>query len=74
MDARLRRPDPQREVVVVSHVTGSQQRLRQALGSFAGAAGVAVLAGLAILLAGLPVALAMRALLEVFLWFFGGRS
>jgi hypothetical protein len=40
--------------------------------SLAGAAGVALLVPFAILLAGLPIALAVRGLLEVFPWLFPG--
>lgn len=55
-------------VIDVSRPYGSERTLLQALISFAGAAGVALLVPLAILLVGLPVALAARGLLEVLFW------
>ena len=55
-------------VIDMSRPYGSQRTLLQALTSFAGAAGLALLAPFAILLVGLPIALAVRGLLEVLLW------
>lgn len=47
--------------------------LAQAIASFAGAAGIALLVPFGILLAGAPVALAVRALLELLGWLSGAR-
>ena len=57
-------------VIDVSRPYGSGRTLLQALISLAGAAGIALLVPFAILLVGLPIALAVRGLLEVFAWLF----
>jgi hypothetical protein len=51
---------------------GSERTLLQALSSLAGAAGIALLLPFAILLLGLPIALAVRGLLEAFVWLVPG--
>jgi hypothetical protein len=57
-------------VIDASRPYGSEWTLLQALITLAGAAGIALLVPLAILLVGLPIALAVRGLLEVFVWLF----
>ena len=57
-------------VIDVSRSHGSKRTLLQALVSLAGAAGIALLVPFAILLVGLPIALAVRGLVEVFVWLF----
>lgn len=57
-------------VIDVSRPHGSERTLLEALISLAGAAGIALLVPFAILLVGLPFALAIRGVLEVLLWFF----
>jgi hypothetical protein len=47
---------------------GSERTLLQALVSIAGAAGIALLVPFAILLIGMPIALAVRGLVEVLTW------
>jgi hypothetical protein len=59
-------------VIGVSGPYGSERTLLQALISLTGAAGLALLVPFAILLLGLPIALSVRGLLEVFLWLFPG--
>jgi hypothetical protein len=55
--------------VHVSPPHDSERTLLQALASLAGAAGIALLVPFAILLIGMPIALAVRGLVEVFTWF-----
>jgi hypothetical protein len=77
-DANDIRPSTAREetapgaagVINVSPRLGSEPTLRQALMSLAGASGIALLAPFAILLVGLPIALAGRGLIEVLAWLF----
>jgi hypothetical protein len=57
-------------VIDVSRPHGSERTLLQGLVSFAGAAGIALLVPFAILAVGLPIALVVRGLLEVFVWLF----
>jgi hypothetical protein len=57
-------------VIDVSRPHGSERTLLQVLVSFAGAAGIALLVPFAILVVGLPIALVVRGLLEVFVWLF----
>ena len=57
-------------VIDVSRPSGSERTLLQALISLAGAAGIALLVPFVILLMGLPIALAVRGLLEVVAWLF----
>ena len=57
-------------VIDVSRSHGSERTLLQALVSLAGAAGISLLVPFAILVVGLPIALAVRGLLEVFAWLF----
>jgi hypothetical protein len=56
-------------VIEIARPKRSEQTLFQALISFAAAAGIVLLVPFAILLVGLPVALAIRGLLELFLLF-----
>jgi hypothetical protein len=58
-------------VIDVSRPTDGERTLLQAIVSLFGAAGVALLFGLGILLVGLPIALAVRGLLEAVGWLFG---
>jgi len=55
-------------VIDVSRPHGSERTLLQAVVSLAGATGIALLVPFAILLVGLPIALAGRGLLEVLAW------
>jgi hypothetical protein len=57
-------------VIEVSRPHGFERTLVQALVSLAGAAGIALLVPFAILVVALPIALAVRGLLEVFIWLF----
>jgi len=57
-------------VIDVSRRFASERTRLQALISLAGVAGIALLVPFAILLVGLPIALAARGLLEVLVWFF----
>jgi hypothetical protein len=57
-------------VIDASRPHGSERTLLQALVSVAGAGGIALLVPFAILVVGLPIALAVRGLLEVFAWLF----
>jgi hypothetical protein len=57
-------------VIDVPRPHGSERTLLQALVSLAGAAGIALLVPFAIVVVGLPIALAVRGLLELFLWLF----
>jgi hypothetical protein len=57
-------------VIDVSRPLHSERTVLQALISLAGAAGIALLVPFAILLVGLPVALAVRGLLEALAWLF----
>jgi hypothetical protein len=59
------------DVVDVSRPAHGDRTFLQALVSLFGAAGLALLMGGAILLIGLPVALAVRGLLEAISWLFG---
>jgi hypothetical protein len=63
--------DPDRNIIDVSRPASAERTFLQGLVSLAGAAGIALLAPFAILLLGLPVALALRGLLEVIGWLFG---
>jgi hypothetical protein len=58
------------DVIDVSRPRGSERTLLHALVSLAGAAGIVLLVPFAILVVGLPIALAVRGLLEVFVWLF----
>ena len=58
------------DVIEVSHRYDSERTLLQAFISLAGAVAIAFVAPFAILLVGLPIALAVRGLLEVVVWFF----
>lgn len=60
-------------VIDVSRPYGSGRTMRGALISLAGAAGIALLFPFAILLLGLPIAVAVRGLLEVLVWLSGIR-
>lgn len=57
-------------VIDVSRSYGAERTLLQALTSFVGAAGIALLVPFVVLLAALPIALAGRGLLEVLAWLF----
>ena len=57
-------------VIDVSRPRRSERTLLQALVSLAGAGSIALLVPFAILVVGLPIALAVRGLLEVFAWLF----
>lgn len=59
-------------VIDVSSTYGFDRTMLQGHVSLAGAAGIALLVPVVILLVGLPVAFAIRALLEVLVWFFPG--
>jgi hypothetical protein len=56
-------------VIDVSRPDGSGGTFVQGLISFTGAAGIALLVPVGILLVGTPVALAVRGALELFQWF-----
>lgn len=60
-------------VIDVSLPCRSDRTLLQGLSSLAGATGIALLLPLVILLVGLPIALAVRGLLEVLVWLSGTR-
>lgn len=62
---------PMADVVAVSRPAHADRTFLQALASLFGAAGLALLMGLAILLIGLPIALVVRGLLEAISWLFG---
>jgi hypothetical protein len=57
-------------VIDVSRPHGSERTLLHVLVSFTKAAGIALLVPFAILVVGLPIALVVRGLLEVFVWLF----
>jgi hypothetical protein len=59
------------DVVAVSRPAHADRTFLQALVSLFGAAGLALLMGVAILLIGLPIALVVRGLLEAISWLFG---
>ena len=59
------------DVVVVSRPTSEGRTFLQGLVSLAGAAGIALVVPFVILLIGLPIALAVRGLLEVVGWVLG---
>src|ERR671913_1223268 len=61
-------------VIDVSRPYGAERTLLQALTSLAGAAGIALLVPLAILLVGLPIVLAVRGLAEAVAWLFHAIS
>jgi hypothetical protein len=63
-------PDLDKGIIDVSRPS-AERTFFQGLVSLAGAAGIALLAPFAILLVGLPVALAVRGLLAVIGWLFG---
>ena len=62
---------PMPNVVAVSRPAHADQTFLQALVSLFGAAGLALLMGVAILVIGLPIALVVRGLLEAISWLFG---
>ena len=62
---------PMADVVAVSRPAHADRTFLQALASLFGAAGLALLMGVAILLIGLPIALVVRGLLEAISWLFG---
>ena len=62
---------PMADVVDVSRPAHADRTFLQALVSLFGAAGLALLMGVAILLIGLPIALVVRGLLEAISWLFG---
>ena len=62
---------PMADVVDVSRRAHADRTFLQALVSLLGAAGLALLMGVAILLIGLPIALVVRGLLEAISWLFG---
>jgi hypothetical protein len=62
------------EVLEVSRTDRPRRTVAATLTSLAGAAGIVLLVPVAILLVGLPVALAARGLLELFLWLFPGMG
>jgi hypothetical protein len=59
------------DIMDVSRPSSGDRRFLQGLVSLAGAAGIALLVPFLILLVGLPVALAVRGLLEAIGWLFG---
>jgi hypothetical protein len=61
-------------VIDVSRPYGAERTLLQALTSLVGAAGIALLVPLAILLVGLPIVLAVRGLAEAVAWLFHAIS
>jgi hypothetical protein len=58
-------------IIDVSRRSGAERTFLQGLVSLAGAAGIALLVPFAILLVGLPIALSIRGVLELFGWLFG---
>lgn len=62
---------PTADVVAVSRPANADRTFLQAFRSLFGAAGLALLMGVAILLIGLPIALVVRGLLEAIGWLFG---
>jgi hypothetical protein len=62
---------PMADVVTVPRPAHADRTFLQALVSLFGAAGLALLMGVAILLIGLPIALVVRGLLEAISWLFG---
>jgi hypothetical protein len=58
-------------IIDVSRRSGADRTFLQGLVSLAGAAGIALLVPVAILLVGLPIALSIRGVLELFGWLFG---
>ena len=62
---------PMAEVIDVSRPAHGERTFLQALVSLFGAAGLALLFGVAILLVGLPIALVVRGVLEAVGWLFG---
>jgi hypothetical protein len=61
---------PMADVIDVSRLAHGDRAFLQALVSMLGAAGIAVLMGVAILVMALPIALAVRGLLEAIGWLF----
>lgn len=59
------------EIIDVSRPTRAGRTFLQGLVSLAGAASIALLVPFAILLVGLPIALSIRGVLELFGWLFG---
>jgi hypothetical protein len=59
------------EIIDVSRPTRAGRPFLQGLVSLAGAAGIALLVPFAILMVGLPIALSIRGVLELFGWLFG---
>ena len=59
------------DVIDVSRPAHGERTFLQALVSLFGAAGLALLFGVAILLIGLPIALVVRGVLEAVGWLFG---
>jgi hypothetical protein len=66
--ARIREAGP---ALDTSPTSPNERGFRRVLGPLAEAAGVALLMGVAVLLIGLPIALAIRGLLEAIGWLFG---
>ena len=64
------RTPPMADVIDVSRPTHGDRAFLQALVSMFGAAGIALLMGVAILAIGLPIAFAVRGLLEAIGWLF----
>ena len=58
-------------IIDVSRRSGADRTFLQGLGSLTGTAGIALLVPFAILLVGLPMALSIRGVLELFGWLFG---
>jgi hypothetical protein len=59
------------EIIDVTRRSGAVRTFLHGIVSLAGAIGIALLIPLAILLVGVPIALAVRGALELFSWFFG---
>jgi hypothetical protein len=64
---------PKADVVAVSRPAHADRTFLQVPASLFGAAGLALLMGIAILLIGLPIALVVRGLLEAISWLFGAN-
>jgi hypothetical protein len=60
------------DIIDVSRSSDADRTFLKSLVSFAGAAGIALLVPLVILVIGLPIVLLVRGVLELTNWFFGG--
>jgi hypothetical protein len=62
---------PMEDVIDVSRRTRGERPFLQSLASLFGAAGIALLFGIVIVLVGLPIVLVVRGVVEAFGWLFG---